>query len=292
MLAAVIFAVCGLVLPTHSARASAPRATSDNQLLVVGLTGKVVQFGLSGFEPDFDPIDRVVISASLSDRRTGPVALPDSQLVLSAYLENFQPDTTPILPDLLHPNQTATSLGGFMQGKAALVNAAGRISYRGSMLAEVFLDNSVHMLVNIQRLGAAPSAPPLRFSGIFTLQHDLSVTGEFRSRHPLMPDDIKILRVPRGHPASWQSVISGLTVKLPKMMGTPSKTPQKRPQKPAPAHAQSFPLGTIVTSAGAALIIGALIALAWPYVGARRRSGSKPGDRHEENNEPAKEATN
>ena len=70
----------------------------------------------------------------------------DMMLVLSAYLENFQPDTTPLLPDLLHPDRTATSLGGFMQGKAALVNRGGRMGYRGSLLAEVFRDNSAHLI--------------------------------------------------------------------------------------------------------------------------------------------------
>ena len=64
------------------------------------LHGKIVQAGLSGFEPDFDRIDRVIIAATLHDTGTAPTALPDSMLVLSTYLENFQPDTTPVLPDL------------------------------------------------------------------------------------------------------------------------------------------------------------------------------------------------
>ena len=87
----------------------------------------------------------MIIAATLHDSGSAPSALPDSKLILSTYLENFQPDTTPVLPDLLHPNQTANGLGGFMTGKAALVNAAGRVGYRGGLLAEVFLDNSVHL---------------------------------------------------------------------------------------------------------------------------------------------------
>lgn len=117
------------------------------------LTGTVVRAELSGFEPDFDPIDRVVIAATLRDTRPPAHALPDALLVLSAYLENFQPDTTPLLPDLLHPDRTATALGGFMQGKAVLVNRGGRTGYRGSLLVEVFRDNSAHLVLDVDREG-------------------------------------------------------------------------------------------------------------------------------------------
>ena len=113
------------------------------------LVGKVVRVELSGFEPDFDPIRRVIISASLRDRRTAH-PLPDTMLVLSSYVELFQPGTTPVLPDLLHPDQIATPLGGFMQGKAALVNASGQMVYNGGLLGEIFLDNSVYVQVDLQ----------------------------------------------------------------------------------------------------------------------------------------------
>src|SRR5262249_27079318 len=110
------------------------------------LSGHAVKFELSGFEPDFDPIYNVVLSSTLHDAGT---AVPNTMLVLSMYLEVFKPDTTPMLPDLLHPNQKATNLAGFMQGKAVLVNAAGHIAYKGTVLAEIFLDNTVHAIVNM-----------------------------------------------------------------------------------------------------------------------------------------------
>src|SRR5439155_20695973 len=178
-------------------------------------------FGLSGFEPDFDPIDRVIISATLHDGRQH--GLPNAMLVLSAYLENFQPDTTPVLPDLLHPDHTATSLGGFLTGKAALVNAAGHVVYRGSLLAEVFLDNAVHLVLDFDDVGH-PAAPPLRLRGAFTLRKDLTLRGWLRATRPPSP---AALAAPsgrdfsRGEAApSWQTVERSLSVPLPRMMGT------------------------------------------------------------------------
>jgi len=196
------------------------------------LTGKVVRVDLSGFEPDFDPIRRVVMAVTLRDTRPPARALPDTMLVLSTYLENFQPDTTPILPDLLHPNQTARSLGGFMQGKAVLVNAAGRTSYRGSLLAEVFLDNSAHLIVDVDRIGAPNTAPSLRLIGALTLYKDLSVRGTMRTERALTTAETAALRVPRGHLPSWQSVVSGLSVHAPVMMGTAGTAGGQRPAQP------------------------------------------------------------
>ncbi len=196
------------------------------------LTGKIVKVDLSGFEPDFDPIDRVVMAVTLHDTRPPALALPDTMLVLSTYLENFQPDTTPVLPDLLHPNQTAQSLGGFMQGKAVLVNAAGQTSYRGSLLAEVFLDNSAHLIVDVDRIGAPDTAPSLRLIGALTLYKDLSVRGTVHAERALTTAETAALRVPRGHLPSWQSVVSGLSVRAPTMMGTAGTAGGKRPAQP------------------------------------------------------------
>jgi hypothetical protein len=196
------------------------------------LTGKIVKVDLSGFEPDFDPIDRVVMAVTLHDPRPPALALPDTMLVLSTYLENFQPDTTPVLPDLLHPNQTAQSLGGFMQGKSVLVNAAGRTSYRGSLLAEVFLDNSAHLIVDVDRIGAPATAPSLRLIGALTLYKDLSVRGTVHAERALTAAETAALRVTRGHLPSWQSVVSGLSVRAPAMMGTAGTAGGRRPAQP------------------------------------------------------------
>jgi hypothetical protein len=208
---------------TPGAAAAAPYAPS--------LHGKVVKFGLSGFEPDFDPIYRVIISATLHDGRKG--GLPDAMLVLSAYLENFQPDTTPVLPDLLHPDQTATSLGGFLTGKAALVNAAGHIVYRGSLLAETFLDNSAHVVLDLDDVKApATGSPALRLRGVFTLRKDLTLRGWLRAvGRPALP----ALAAPRAPAPSWQSVERGLSVSVPRMMGTAGHS-QYAPQAARPTR--------------------------------------------------------
>jgi len=216
--------------PRADARTRARLAPATPAALT--LSGKIVKVDLSGFEPDFDPIDHVVIAVTLHDTRPPALALPDTMLVLSTYLENFQPDTTPVLPDLLHPNQTAQSLGGFMQGKAVLVNAAGRTSYRGSLLAEVFLDNSAHLIVDIDRIGAPDTAPSLRLIGALTLYKDLSVRGTVHAERALTAAETAALRVPRGHLPSWQSVVSGLSVRAPTMMGTAGKAGAKRPAQP------------------------------------------------------------
>ena len=196
------------------------------------LDGKVVRFGFSGFEPDFDPIDRVIIAAALRDERPAAAALPETMVVLSAYLENFQPDTTPLLPDLLHQDQVATSLGGFMQGKAALVNAAGRISYRGSLLAEVFLDNSVHLILDLRRVGSRATEQALRLTGVLALSKTLTLSGHLRSARPLSTVDEAALRVARGRPESWQSVVGGLAVRVPAMLGTAGTTRSSAPRPP------------------------------------------------------------
>ena len=144
------------------------------------LVGKIVRVELSGFEPDFDPIRRVIISASLRDRRTAH-PLPDTMLVLSSYVELFQLGTTPVLPDLLHPDQIATSLGGFMQGKAALVNASGQTVYHGSLLGEIFLDGTVDLLVDLNPVHGGLTAPTVRLKGSFVLNKDLSVRGSLQA---------------------------------------------------------------------------------------------------------------
>ena len=181
------------------------------------LSGKAVHFGLSGFEPDFDPIYQLTIQGTLHDRRPAALALPDATLILSAYLESFTPDTTPTLPDLLHPDTTATALGGFLQGKSALVNAAGRTVYKGSLLAEIFQDGTEHLLVDLYPAGGDPDAPPVRLQGILTLAKGGAESGSLRALTPLSR---AVLAVPRGAVPSWQSVVAGLSVSRPQMMGT------------------------------------------------------------------------
>jgi len=209
---------------TAAAAAATRRAgaTADEPAYAPTLSGKAVHFGLSGFEPDFDPIYQLTVQATLHDRRPAALALPDATLILSAYLESFTPDTTPTLPDLLHPDTTATALGGFLQGKSALVNAAGRTVYKGSLLAEIFQDGTEHLLVDLYPAGGDPNAAPVRLQGILTLAKGGAESGSLRALTPLSR---AALAVPRGAAPSWQSVVAGLSVSRPQMMGTAGSAP-------------------------------------------------------------------
>ncbi len=279
--------------PTALAASGVQPAGTTSQPITLRLTGKIVKVELSGFEPDFDPIDRVIIAATLHDTRPRARALPDTMLVLSSYLENFKPDTTPVLPDVLRPDRTATSLGGFMQGKSVLVNRAGRTSYRGSLLAEVFLDNSAHLVLDVERTSvtgrtsASDTTPPLRLKGSLTLYKDLSVRGELRSERALSPAETAVLRVAPGRLPSWQTVVSGMSIRLPAMVGTaggsgggggsgsgPSApggaahsivaapSHRKAPAAPANAARPTAPLVRVLL-VGAALVMLLVAALLW-----------------------------
>jgi hypothetical protein len=260
-LVCLVLALCpAAYVVTPGAAAAAPYAPS--------LHGKVVKFGLSGFEPDFDPIDRVIIAATLHDGRQH--GLPDAMLVLSAYLENFQPDTTPVLPDLLHPDQTATSLGGFLTGKAALVNAAGHVVYRGGLLAEVFLDNSVHLVLDLDDVGApAAGSPPLRLHGVFTLRKDLTLRGWLRAAGQPAP---AALAVPRAPAPSWQTIERSLSVRLPRMMGTAGHS-QHAPQAARPTRGlwPGFTVRTVALGLALVLALAALALWFQPHLWLRRR---------------------
>jgi hypothetical protein len=139
------------------------------------ITGQVAASRLSGVEPDGDPLYQVVLQTRLSASR----GIPAGNLIVEAYLENFQPDTTPILPDLLHPNQTAQNLGGFLQGKALLTDDAGNVLYVGTIVVEGFLDNSNHLAVTLTGSGAA-SGGKGKLLGAFTLHKDGSLAGRLK----------------------------------------------------------------------------------------------------------------
>jgi hypothetical protein len=239
------------------------------------LTGRAVSFTLSGFEPDFDPLYRVIISAMLHDTRRGSAAVPDAMLVLSAYLEVFQPETTPILPDLLHPDQVAASLAGFLQGKAALVNAGGQEVGRGSLLAEIFANSTVHIVLHLSPIGAPGTTPALQLQGIFTLYKNKTQRGWLRATAP--SPLIAALSRPRGHLPSWQAVIGDLAVRPPRMMGT-GTTPTHPPARAAaapPARVPGTTLGAMAAlGAAGALALG--LAVAWWRVRRRRRVAEAP----------------
>jgi hypothetical protein len=189
--------------------------------------GKAVNFDLSGLEPDFDPIYKLTVTGALHDRRTGTPALPDATLILSAYLEVFKPDTTPVLPDLLHPNQVAENLAGFISGKAALANIGGHVVYRGSLLGEIFQDNSEHLVIDLDPLAKGSS---VRLQGIIALKRGGDEGGTLRALSPLARS---ALDVPRGPTISWQDVVGGLNVRKPPMMGTAGSATGRPPAKPS-----------------------------------------------------------
>ena len=151
-----------------------------------------------------------------------------------------------------------------MSGKATLVNAAGRVSYRGGVLAEVFLDNSVHIVVDLQRSNAPATAPTLRIRGIFTLAKNLSVQGQLQSARPLTRPEQALLRVSTGRLPRWQTVVGSMAVKLPKMMGTggagaPAAAPPATVHPPA-----TVPLVAVVAGGITGLLaLVAALALWW-----------------------------
>ena len=210
------------------------RADSRNPVYAPAVSGSVVRFSLAGVEPDLDPIDRMIISVALRDTRPSGQALPTGTLILSTYLENFQPQTTPILPDLLNQQRVATNLGGFLQGKAALMTRAGRIAYRGSVLAETFLDNQVRMIVDLQRVGAPLSEQDVRLAGALTMRKGLTLAGTLQALAPLTAAQIAPLRAAPGRSMSWQEVVAGMAVRFPRMMGTGGANAAT----PASPHAQ------------------------------------------------------
>jgi hypothetical protein len=208
-----------LLLPVDAVDAGTSRG-STGLAYSVQMHGRFAVFSQAGFEPDGDPIDRAVISATLHDAKLA--AYPDCTLVLSMYLENFLPRTAPELPDLLHPNKVATSLAGFFQGKAALVRGDGHIAFWGSVLAESFFDNSVHVALALSREGAAADEPPLDILGSFKVDGTLSLGGNLHATDGLTRNSLAALQTSayRHVPVSWQSVVSNLTVAVPRMMGT------------------------------------------------------------------------
>jgi hypothetical protein len=242
--------------------------------------GKAVNFDLSGLEPDFDPIYKLTVTGALHDTRAATLALPDATLVLSAYLEVFKPDTTPVLPDLLHPDQVAQDLAGFISGKAALVNAGGHVVYRGSLLGEIFQDNSEHLVIDLDPLVKGPS---VRVQGIITLKRGGDEGGTLRALSPLARS---ALAVPDGPAISWQDVVGGLNVRKPPMIGTAGSGASRPPAKPstiaplapiaAPAASCDLACRANRASSFAPLAAGVVIVLLGITLSVRRRTRRAP----------------
>jgi hypothetical protein len=137
------------------------------------ITGVVSGFRLAGLEPDGDPLDQVVLQTELFPS----AGMPRMHLIVDSYLENFKPDTTPILPDLLNPKRTAQNLGGFLQGKVLLTDDAGSVLALGSFLAEAFIGNSSnHAVMKLYGSGSGYGGKGA-LKGGFTLRKNGSLAG-------------------------------------------------------------------------------------------------------------------
>lgn len=184
-----------------------------------GLSGRVVDYRLSGVEPDGDPIDQVALQTTLA----GHGHIPAMHLIISSYLENFQPDTTPVLPDLLHPKRTARNLGGFLEGKAMLTDDAGRILYLGTFLAEAFFDNRNHTVLRLDGQGPARgSFASLR--GTFILRKDATLHGALSGTINLPPAARRdLLRARGSRLRPIKQILAAVTVHPAPMMGKSTK---------------------------------------------------------------------
>lgn len=267
-----------LLLVSHAA--AAPYAPT--------FQGQVEGFRLAGIEPDGDPLDQVVLSTTLS----ASGHLPRLHLVVNSYLENFKPDTTPILPDLLHPNRTATNLGGFLNGKALITDNAGNLLYVGDFLAEAFLDNSNHTVMRLYGVKAARGGSG-QFKGVFSLKKNGALAGNLTGKLTLPP--AARAQVARNSGATMKSVekIIGLvTVKPHAMMGRSthsksaplhtgygkngSKSPATRAPPPtAPSTTSDRKLSPITMIAGAGAIACLLAAIAL-WIRQRRTGDTAP----------------
>jgi hypothetical protein len=234
------------------------------------ITGQVDGFRLAGIEPDGDPLDQVVLSTTL--RPSGNV--PRLHLIVNSYLENFKPDTTPILPDLLHENRTATNLGGFLNGKALITDDAGNLLYVGDFLAEAFLNNTNHTVMRLSGVYAARGSSA-QLKGVFTLKKNGALAGSLTGAIAIPPAARSQIAGNRGATMKSVAKIIGLvTVKPHAMMGRSThstsaplhtgyskggKKPSGTPSTPAP-HRPVSPV-TVVAGIGAVLCLLAAVAL-------------------------------
>jgi hypothetical protein len=185
------------------------------------ITGVVSGFRLAGLEPDGDPLDQVVLQTELSPS----AGLPRVHLIVDSYLENFKPDTTPILPDLLNPKRTAQNLGGFLQGKVLVTDDTGSVLALGSFLAEAFIGNSSnHAVMKLYGSGSGYGGKGA-LKGSFTLRKNGSLAGALQGTLVLPATARRQIRrhatrIPgRFGPTLLKNIISTVSVQPAPMMG-------------------------------------------------------------------------
>lgn len=171
------------------------------------IDGAIAAYRLSGVEPDGDPIYQVALRMGLPASNR----VPATSIIVSAYLENFTPDTTPILPDLLNPKRTARNLGGFLDGKAILVDDAGKTLGIGVFLNEAFLDNTNHTRLTFYTQAGRASGT---LKGVFTLGRKGSIRGRLTGAIRLPPAALARVRQDRGKPMKpLKDIVNRVTVR-------------------------------------------------------------------------------
>jgi hypothetical protein len=226
------------------------------------MTGSVQGYRLWGIEPDGDPLYQVVLQTRLAPSRD----IPAINLIVEAFLENFKPDTTPILPDLLSPNQTAQNLGGFLQGKAILTDDAGNALYIGSFLDEAFLDNGRNHLA-IQLFGSGNTNHARgTLKGSFTLRQDATLAGSLRGQLDLpVAARAQILARAGAKLKPLTQIISQVTVKPAPMVGKPApgstSTPLNTGYGPSPSTGTSRSISPWSVAAGVGAILSFFLAV-------------------------------
>lgn len=225
------------------------------------VTGEVRGFRLAGVEPDGDPLYQVVLQMDL----TASADIPAIHLFVSSYLENFTPDTTPLLPDLIHPGRQAQNLGGFLQGKVLLTDDVGDALYIGSFVADAFLDNSNHAAMQLFSSDTGYSGGG-RLRGAFALDKNGVLRGGLKGSLSLSRQARQQLQRARGAKLKpVKEIISVVSVKPAPMMGRVAKGSPSSPLHTGfgsqPPNGSSRHLSSLTLLAAAGAIVSLLVAL-------------------------------
>lgn len=276
---AILGALLGAVLACAPPAGCLAAAGTGAGLYRPLISGVVSGYRLAGIEPDGDPLDQVVLQTELAPS----AGLPRLHLIVDSYLENFKPDTTPILPDLLHPKQTAQNLGGFLQGKVLLTDDTGTVLAIGSFLAEAFIGNSSnHAVMKLYGSGVGYGGKGA-LKGSFTLHHDATLAGVLSGFLSLPASARRQLARHSGPPVHifgqkvLKSIISTVSVQPAPMMGkattgssgaplhtgfgTPKSSGAAPPQSGAPPAPWRISTVTLLAllGAGASFLIAAAL---------------------------------
>jgi hypothetical protein len=265
MMSLLSAALLGLSFASFAASPLPPYATAVH--------GVVAGYRLAGVEPDGDPLYQAVLKTALAPSSR----LPRLNLIVDAYMEQFKPDTTPILPDFLHRNRQATNLGGFLQGKLLLTDDAGNVISIGSFVAEAFLDNSNSAIMTLYRTKSGYGAAG-QIQGRFVLAkqgQNVAVNGHFTGRLSLSESARRQVLANLGkHMKPVDKIISQVSVTPHAMVGrataksrsvplhtgfsgTPNKSPIRTPARPNTSRTH---ISAVTIAAAVGAILSFLIA--------------------------------